>query len=392
MRRIDGDWASQKRRLSVFEVATLQTGLLAVAVGAVTALFVSDATGGVPRVLGLAGLAALLLCAASRGGRLYRAGIKASLPAAVGRTPVRIRPARGFIACAVVVAVVLPLAAAVALLVIVDWAWLLVAGVLVIGGAVTFVTATGDDNAYHFYGSSAQRAEALLLRLCIRADMPVPPLVVEYDADANAWTAGGRIHVTDTLLELLDERELEAVLAHELAHLARRDAAVMEICSAPSRVLVGYAALVGRGTLRGAASVERPSLRGVLSILELPLPWGIALLLAFFALLCVPPAFVVGWISRLSVLGISRAREHSADAAAVTLTGSPSALASALMKLDCQRQWTPRHDLRQAYSMLCIVASARSRLGRLLSTHPPVAARVERLEALERRIQARPRR
>ena len=390
MRRIDGDWARRKRRLSTFEVATLQTGLLAVAVGAVTAFFMTDATGGVPRVLGLAGLAALLLCAAARGVRLYRAGVKASLPVAVGRTPVRIRPARGFIACAVVVAVALPLAAAVALLVIVSWAWLLVAGVLLIGGAVTLTAATEDDDRYRFLGASTERAEALLQRLCIRADMPVPPLIVDYDARANAWTAGGRIHVTDTLLELLDDRELEAVLAHELAHLARRDAAVMEICSAPSRVLVGYAALVGRGTLRGAAFLERPTLRGVASVLDLPMPWGIALLLVFFALLCVPPAFVVGWISRLSMLGISRAREHSADAAAVTLTGSPSALASALMKLDGQRQWTARQDLREAYSMLCIVGSARSRLGRLLSTHPPIAARVERLEALERSMQARP--
>jgi Zn-dependent protease with chaperone function len=108
-----------------------------------------------------------------------------------------------------------------------------------------------------------------------------------------------------------------------------------------------------------------------------------------FAVLCVPPAFVVGWISRLSVLGMSRAREFAADRAAVALTGRPSALASALMKLEHQREWAPRSDLRQVepYAVLCIVGAWRSRLGRLFSTHPPTTVRVKRLEAIETRLQ-----
>jgi heat shock protein HtpX len=76
----------------------------------------------------------------------------------------------------------------------------------------------------------------------------------------------------------------------------------------------------------------------------------------------------------------------------VTLTGRPSALASALMKLEGKRDWAPRADLRQveAYAVLCIVAATGSRLGRLLSTHPPTAARVKRLEGIEIRMQAAP--
>jgi heat shock protein HtpX len=191
---------------------------------------------------------------------------------------------------------------------------------------------------------------------------------------ASAWTAGGRIHVTSRLLKLLDEAELEAVLAHELAHLAHRDAAVMEICSAPSRVLLAFVRAIMRWGRR---------------VLE----WG--MLRATFAMavlgaLCGPPALVIGWISRVSVLGMSRAREFAADAAAVTLTGRPSALASALLKMDEEREWVPRSDLREVetYGMLCIVSADSSRLGRLLSTHPPIAARVKRLEATESRIQA----
>jgi heat shock protein HtpX len=119
---------------------------------------------------------------------------------------------------------------------------------------------------------------------------------------------------------------------------------------------------------------------------------GASVAIALVLVLCVPPAFVVGWISRLSVLGMSRAREFSADAAAAMLCGRPSALASALVKLDRGRDWAPRADLRQveAYAVLCIVGNNRSRLGRFFSTHPPTAARVKRLEETEIRLQAGP--
>jgi heat shock protein HtpX len=211
----------------------------------------------------------------------------------------------------------------------------------------------------------------------MRADMRVPEVVVESDVVASSWTARGRIHVTSGLLELLDDAELEAVLAHELAHIAHRDAAVMEICSAPSRMLLTFAGFVTPRLVRWMRAILRKRETFSLALLIL-------------AVLGLPPAFVMGWISRLSVLGMSRAREFSADAAAVALTGRPSALASALLKLQRQCEWTPRADLRQveAFAVLCIVGTARHRLGRLFSTHPPIAARVERLEETEMRLQA----
>jgi heat shock protein HtpX len=75
------------------------------------------------------------------------------------------------------------------------------------------------------------------------------------------------------------------------------------------------------------------------------------------------------------------------------LTGRPSALGTALLRLEGQRDWAPRYDLRQvdAYAVLCIVGTARPRLGRLFSTHPPSAERVKRLEEIESRIQGRAR-
>jgi heat shock protein HtpX len=379
MRRYHVCQQPRATKLSVPETQALRTGV-GLIFAAVVAAVAEEQAGGLARFLGSVALGVFLLAATSRGVALYRAGATASLPAAVGKVRVRIRPARGFGVSAVGVALVLPLAAAAILLAVVEWAWLPVSAVVLVGCAAAFVTRASAITGDLWYALSAPAAEDLLSRLCMRADMPVPELVVEHDVVANAWTARGRIHLTSELLERLDARELEAVLAHEVAHLARRDAAVMEICSAPSRILLGCArqgprlARLTRELIRAGAPIQ---LIGPLWLL---------------AVLCIPPAAVVGWMSRLSVLGLSRARELSADAAAVALTGNPSALASALMKLDVESEWLPRADLRQtgAHAVLCIVGTGSSRLGRWFSTHPPTALRVKRLTEIESRIQAGP--
>jgi Zn-dependent protease with chaperone function len=264
-------------RVSTLEVNLLLSGVTLIVAGVGATIIASDA-GDLRRVAGTAGLAALVLCAASRGVRLYRAGTRASLPTAVGR--VRIREAHGFGVLAVAIALGLPLAAAATLLAVVEWAWLPLAGVLLVGIGAVVVT---RDSAEPLF---APEASELLARLCMRADMTVPQLIVEPGPAANAWTAGGRIHVTLPLIELLDQAELEAVLAHELAHLARRDAAVMEICSAPSRVLLAFSEVTGPRIAR-------------LTVDTAAVSPSVAVLLAFLALFCIPPACVVGWLSRL---------------------------------------------------------------------------------------------
>ena len=367
--------ALERGSLTLLEGVTLVLGPLLM-VSAVPTAWLSGNPVGVARAMGLAGLAAGAICAASRGIRLYRAGLTASLPISVARVHVRVRPARGFNTAAVAIAVVLPLAVAVTLLVLVEWIWMLLVAVLLLGCAGALASATRRERRELRYAWQSAPHEELLERLCMRADMRTPELVVEHGPVASAWTAGGEIHVTRKLLSLLDDREVEAVLAHEVAHLARRDAAVMEICSAPSRVLLAFARVIVPWT---RALAREGFVRTTVAMVVL-------------GVLCGPPALVLGWVSRLSVLGMSRAREFSADAAAATLTGNASALASALMKLDRQREWTPRSDLRQieAFEVLCIVGTARRRIGRLLSTHPTTAARVRRLEATETRIQAGP--
>jgi Zn-dependent protease with chaperone function len=149
-------------------------------------------------------------------------------------------------------AVLLPLGAAVGVLALVDWAWVLLAGLLLFGCAGVPATRAREEVSYRWSSGTATR---LLERLCMRADVPVPQLVVEHGRVPNVWMARGRIHVTSPVLGLLDDGELEAVLAHEVAHVA--------------------------------------------------LTWPFVLMW-ILAVLCVPPSFVIGWISRLSVLGMSR--------------------------------------------------------------------------------------
>ena len=123
----------------------------------------------------------------------------------------------------------------------------------------------------------------------------------------NSWiegtTRGGfRLHLTQGLLDLLEPRELEAVIAHELAHVANRDAAVMTVVGGPGEALLtGGVRVAGQGWW--------------------PLMLGGAL------------ATAIGWCGTLGTRALSRYREFAADAGAVAMTGNPAALASALMKV-----------------------------------------------------------
>lgn len=332
--------------------------------------------GGPARLVGAIGLSVLGVHAISRGVRLYRAGVATSLPRSVGRVSVRVRPGPVSSVVTASFALVLPAAAGVALVAVVEWGWVPLGAALIFGCLATLLNPVPEE-LEPYRRDPPPEVPALLERLCMRADVPVPELIIEGDVEANAWTTRGRIHITTRLLKVLDRSELEAVLAHEVAHLANRDAAVMDVFSAPSRVLLGYAAAAVAGVKFWLQN-----------LFEIPFP-GLAVWGAILAVVSGPPAFVLGWVSRLSLLRMSRTREFTADAAAAALTGRPSALASALMKLDEQTSWIPRADLRQsdARAVLCILGTDRSRLGPLFRTHPPVAARIKRLEAIEGRVQ-----
>ena len=200
-------------RRSGFENHLLLAGSLSIAAGVIAAIATED-PGGLTALLGWAGLGALVVAAASNGARRYRAGgVFATADMRVRRRPV-------FHAVTVALALGLPAAAVVVVLGALDWGWLLVAAVLLISRGVVHLTRlvawmTEKREREQPPPPPSPRAEHLLERLCMRADTRAPEVVVAPGPEATAWTTGATIHVTQPLLELLDDGELEAVLAHE---------------------------------------------------------------------------------------------------------------------------------------------------------------------------------
>jgi heat shock protein HtpX len=203
---------------------------------------------------------------------------------------------------------------------------------------------------------------AVVDRLCVVADLPKPEIVVEPEKQPNSWLIGlsrgrARLHVTRGLLELLTPSELEAVVGHELAHLVHRDAAVMTAVGGPGAILLaGGRGMMGRGM--------------------------------WFTMIGGAVAAGVGWVSQLGTQALSRHRELAADAGSAALTGKPAALASALRRISGELRLVPDEDLRLAACRDVFHLLAVGEASSLTATHPPLATRIERLERLERSMQA----
>jgi heat shock protein HtpX len=210
--------------------------------------------------------------------------------------------------------------------------------------------------------ADAPELHGIVERLCVVADLPKPRIVIEDEPQPNSWIVSlgrghARLHVTTALLDRLEPNELEAVVGHELAHVAHRDATVMTVVGGPGAVLAGGASRMARG--------------GVW-----PLQIGALVALA------------IGRVSSVGTLALSRYREFAADAGAVALTGNPAALASALMKVSEGVVAVPTRDLRAvaARDPFHLLPVARVKHA-LLATHPSLPARIARLERLESRVQ-----
>jgi heat shock protein HtpX len=217
---------------------------------------------------------------------------------------------------------------------------------------------------------------AVVDRLCALADMPKPAVAVA-DADLpNAFATGRNsrravLCVTTGLLRRLDTEELQAVLAHELSHVAHRDVAVMTVASFLG-VLAGlitrftlYAGLFGDvGRRRGSDNQNTG---------------------AVIALVMLVSALVYA-VSFLLIRTLSRYRELAADRSAAYLTGRPSALSAALLKVSGEMGRIPTRDLRTAEAFNAFFfAPALARgfsLSSLFSTHPPLQRRLDQLAAI----------
>jgi heat shock protein HtpX len=219
-------------------------------------------------------------------------------------------------------------------------------------------------------------------RLCALADMKKPRVAIADTDVPNAFATGRSpnsavICATRGLMRRLDEPELEAVLAHELSHVAHRDVAVMTIASflgvvagMITRIMFWTGMMGGFGDNRGGNSNNGNDNAALVEL----------------AVLVV--SVVVYAISFLLTRALSRYRELAADRSGALLTGKPSALASALVKVTGEMSRIPTRDLRAAESFNAFyftpaIATKGVSLSTLFSTHPSLDQRLAQLANIE---------
>jgi len=205
-------------------------------------------------------------------------------------------------------------------------------------------------------------------RLTQRAQMPMPRLYIIPSHTPNAFATGrnpknAAVAVTSGLLQILDRRELEGVIAHELAHVKNRDTLISTIAATIAGAISGLANMLQWGLIFGGGGRDRDE--------------GAAGLVSMLALIILAPI-----AATILQLAVSRSREYGADATGAQICGDPHALADALEKLERGVQLYP-DDAHPATASLFIVnpLSGKSFL-RLFSTHPPTEERIRRLRAM----------
>jgi len=216
----------------------------------------------------------------------------------------------------------------------------------------------------------APRLHAMVAGLAERAGLPTPRVFFIDDPAANAFATGRNpekavVAVTRGLTEVLDERELRGVLAHELAHVKNRDILVASVAAGIATAVSSVANLLAFTGLFGGSRDEEGSPAGGL----------------LFALLAPIGATLVQ-------LGISRSREYLADETGARLTGDPLALASALARLQRAAEVVPASAAPATASLFIVnpFGGALAGLAGLFSTHPPAEERILRLERLAREL------
>ena len=238
---------------------------------------------------------------------------------------------------------------------------------------------TSDKVALYSMGAKevspeeAPELHTAIERLCIQANLPKPRVAVADTPMPNAFAVGrspskATVCATSGLLRLLSPVELEGVLAHELTHVQNRDVLVMTIASFFASVA---AFIVQMGFWFGLGGEDEDSGAGFVVVILV--------------------SAVVYMISFVLLQALSRYREFAADRGSAIITGRPSALSSALLKISGTMDQIPQRDMRAAPSELAAFyifpPKARQSLTNLFSTHPPLEARLEALSRLESQLQ-----
>jgi heat shock protein HtpX len=243
----------------------------------------------------------------------------------------------------------------------------LIFAVIMNGGAYFFSDkiALASAGAKPITREQAPRLYAVMERLAAKANLPVPKLYLIPEAAPNAFATGRNPHhasvaVTEGLLQLMNDDELEGVIAHELSHVRNYDILTSSIAATLAGA-ISYIGYMGRWGMIFGGYGGRDNQRG----------GGLETLLLLIA---------APFAALLLQLSLSRTREYQADASGARMVGYPDGLISALQKLGAYNQRIPM-DVPPTTSALFIVAplSPRQLFSGLFSTHPPLAERIAAL-------------
>jgi heat shock protein HtpX len=250
----------------------------------------------------------------------------------------------------------------------------------VAGGLLSLQFFTSDKLALRSMGAQettpqdAPQLHAMIERLCVQADLPKPRIYIVNTSMPNAFAVGrsqkaAAVCATTGILDLLSPAELEGVMAHELTHIANRDVMVMTLAA----FFAGLASMIVQFGFFFGGGDDDDDGPGI------------------FAIILVSLAVYV--ISFFLIQALSRYREFAADRGAAIITGRPSALSSALLKISGTMQRIPQTDLRAHAEMNAFYifpAQAKQSVFNLFSTHPPIEKRIEALSRLEAQLQGAP--
>ena len=210
--------------------------------------------------------------------------------------------------------------------------------------------------------SDAPELYAITRELCKRAMLPIPKLYITPEPTPNAFATGrdpehSAVAVTKGLLQTLTRDELEGVIAHELGHIKNRDVFISTIAA----ILASSISTIVQFSYFFGGSRDREGGGGII-------PFLVSAIIAPIAALIIQ-------------MMISRSREYQADATAIELTGKPLGLANALAKLEqISQKGYQAETLQPAFSSLYIANPFRGdSFSNLLSTHPPISKRIERI-------------
>ncbi|MGA8159795.1 MAG: zinc metalloprotease HtpX [Acidobacteriaceae bacterium] len=248
------------------------------------------------------------------------------------------------------------------------------------GAIIAFVIAAGMNFFSYFYSDKlalamyrAQpvsreelpRAYAVVERMTQKMGIPMPKMYVIPTDSPNAFATGrnpqhASVAMTHGILQLLNDDELEGVLAHELGHVRNRDILTSSIAATLAGAITLLARMGWWAEMFGYGGGGRDRRGGGIS--------------ALFMLILAPIA------AMLIQLAVSRSREYEADATGAKITGNPYALASALEKLDAYSKRLPMPGSpTTAHLFIVEPLLNREMFANLFSTHPPIAKRIERL-------------